>query len=116
MGSPKYLHSDRCSLMMLMPVTWLSCGAGTFGPAQVGVCAKPEGVYWPPYWAIREMAVPAAYFPLTNYSTTSWPVPEYWFWNTTREFKTEWVKDPVFGTVVECSVRLNTVTLPVMSR
>jgi hypothetical protein len=50
------------------------------------------------------MPVPAAYFPLTNYSTTSWPVPEYWFWNTTKENKTEWVKDPVFGTAVQCSV------------
>jgi len=40
----------------------------------VGVCAQQGGAMLPPQGAVP---VPTAYFPFSNYSTASWPVPQW---------------------------------------
>ena len=40
----------------------------------VGVCALQGGALLPPTEAVP---VPAAYFPLSNYTSSSWPVPQW---------------------------------------
>lgn len=68
----------------------------------MGVCASPDGVALP---VGPTVPVPTAYFPLTNGSTYSWPIPEYWAYNTSAvaSKQTKFVKDSYFGTVVECN-------------
>ena len=68
----------------------------------MGVCASPDGVALP---VGPTVPVPTAYFPLTNGSTYSWPIPEYWAYNTSAvaSKQTRFVKDSYFGTVVECN-------------
>ena len=68
----------------------------------MGVCASPDGVALP---VGPTVPVPTAYFPLTNGSTYSWPVPEYWAYNTSavQSRKTKFVQDSYFGTVVQCN-------------
>ena len=70
-----------------------------------GVCASTAGVAWPLGGAEGPSPVPAplAYLPLANYSTTSWPVPEYAAWNLSATARTPWVGDATFGAVLECS-------------
>jgi hypothetical protein len=41
---------------------------------QVGVCAQVGGALLPPSGAVT---APTAYFPLSNYSTAAWPVPQW---------------------------------------
>ena len=60
--------------------TQLYAGAGE----SVGVCALQGGALLPPTEAVP---VPEAYFPLSNYTSSSWPVPEWcapWFENSTH--------------------------------
>lgn len=68
----------------------------------MGVCASPDGVALP---VGPTVPVPTAYFPLTNGSTHSWPIPEYWAYNTSsiQSKKTAFVQDSYFGTVVQCN-------------
>ena len=68
----------------------------------MGVCASPDGVALP---VGPTVPVPTAYFPLTNGSTYSWPIPEYWAYNTStiKAKQTKFVKDSYFGTVVQCN-------------
>ena len=77
------------------------CCAG----AAMGVCASPDGVALP---VGPTVPVPTAYFPLTNGSTFSWPIPEYWAYNTSaiQSKQTKFVKDSYFGTVVQCNASL----------
>ncbi len=71
----------------------------------MGVCASPDGVALP---VGPTVPVPTAYFPLTNGSTFSWPIPEYWAYNTSaiQSKQTKFVKDSYFGTVVQCNASL----------
>ena len=58
--------------------------------------ALPVGPYIP---------VPSVYFPFTNDSVHSWPIPQYWGYNTSaiRAKQTRFVKDDYFGTVIQCN-------------
>ena len=49
--------------------------------------------------------VPTAYFPLTNDSLHSWPIPQYWAYNASavKAKQTRFVHDDYFGTVVQCN-------------
>lgn len=77
-----------------------SCAYCT-GAAQ-GICASPDGVALP---VGPTVPVPTAYFPLTNGSTSSWPIPEYWAYNTSavKSKQSQFVTDSFFGTVVQCN-------------
>ncbi|KAK9917704.1 hypothetical protein WJX75_007350 [Coccomyxa subellipsoidea] len=68
----------------------------------IGVCADPNGVTLP---VGGSMPVPTAYFPLTNGSITSWPVPQYWAYNSSaiRAKQTKFVPDDLFGSVASCN-------------
>jgi len=70
-----------------------------------GVCASTGGVAWPLAGAEGTPPVPPplAYLPLANWSTTSWPVPEYAAWNLSAASPTAWVGDATFGAVLEYS-------------
>jgi hypothetical protein len=87
-------------------------------PADAGVCASTAGVAWPLSTGKKDKSAgsptdtssapspvppPIAYFPLSNFSLTSWPVPEYSAWNLSGTAQTAWVGDPTFGTALECS-------------
>ena len=49
--------------------------------------------------------VPTAYFPLTNDSVHSWPIPQYWAYNASaiQAKQTRFVHDDYFGTVIQCN-------------
>lgn len=66
----------------------------------VGVCALAEGIPFP----VNQVPAPAAYFPLSNYSSTSWPLPQYGFFNSSNEEPVSWTDDFTFGEVVQCNV------------
>lgn len=68
----------------------------------MGVCAKPNGISFP----IDSLPTPAAFFPLSSYSTQSWPLPDHSFFNTS-EPTVGWSQDFTFGEVVNCPVRTN---------
>lgn len=69
------------------------------------MCANPDGVTLP---VGGSMPVPTAYFPLTNGSVMSWPVPQYWAYNTSavRAKQTKFVEDDLFGSVASCNASL----------
>ncbi|BDA48704.1 hypothetical protein COCOBI_12-3860 [Coccomyxa sp. Obi] len=71
----------------------------------IGVCADPNGVTLP---VGGSMPVPTAYFPLTNGSVLSWPVPQFWAYNTSaiRTKQTKFVDDDLFGSVASCNKSL----------
>ncbi len=66
------------------------------------MCADPNGVTLP---VGGSMPIPTAYFPLTNGSVLSWPVPQYWAYNTSaiRTKQTKFVDDDLFGSVASCN-------------
>lgn len=68
----------------------------------VGTCADPNGVTLP---VGPTMPVPTAYFPLTNGSSFSWPIPQYWAYNASaiKAKQTKFVPDDLFGTVINCN-------------
>ena len=67
-----------------------------------GVCADAAPASaWPAGDAT--VPLPAAYFPLSNRTVTSWPVPEYALRNLTLANTTAWVEDAAFGAALECS-------------
>jgi hypothetical protein len=47
--------------------------------------------------------MPVAFFPLSNFSTQSWPLPELAFFNTSEQH-VGWTTDNTFGSVVSCPV------------
>ena len=53
--------------------------------------------------ASTAVPLPSAYFPLSNYSSAAWPVPELALRNLTLTNTTKWVEDSTFGTALECS-------------
>ena len=53
--------------------------------------------------ASTAVPLPSAYFPLSNYSSAAWPVPELALRNLTLTNTTSWVEDSTFGTALECS-------------
>jgi hypothetical protein len=75
-----------------------------FAVGGMGVCATPAGVAWPADAdpGADALPLPAAYFPLSNHTTASWPVPEYGLRNLTLTNKTAWVDDALFGSALEC--------------
>lgn len=66
------------------------------------MCADPDGVTLP---VGGSMPVPTAYFPLTNGTVHSWPVPQFWAYNASavKAKQTKFVKDDLFGTVASCN-------------
>ena len=66
------------------------------------MCATPNGVALP---VGPTIPVPTAYFPFTNDSVHSWPIPQYWAYNTStvKATRTQWVEDSYFGTVIQCN-------------
>jgi hypothetical protein len=77
----------------------------------IGVCADPNGVTLP---VGPSMPVPTAYFPLTNDSVFSWPVPEYWAYNSSaiQAKQTHFVQDDLFGSVIDCNASLGEMLQP----
>ncbi len=65
-----------------------------------GVCASTGGILLP----LDDAAFPkpAAHFPLTNQSFTSWPLPTF----AASSNGTNWVQDATFGSVIDCSVSI----------
>ena len=53
--------------------------------------------------ASTAVPLPSAYFPLSNYSSAAWPVPELALRNLTLTNTTTWVEDATFGSALECS-------------
>lgn len=104
-----------------------------FAAGDAGVCARPQGSLLPPEAgdpaeaeraaaavampssasaaaaaaaakdASTAVPLPSAYFPLSNYSSAAWPVPELALRNLTLTNTTTWVEDATFGTALECS-------------
>ncbi|KAK9839475.1 hypothetical protein WJX81_004373 [Elliptochloris bilobata] len=76
-------------------------GSVLFSGRSVGVCAQQGGALLPPQEAVP---MPKAYFPFSNYTVSSWPVPQWWAWNSTaaRAHQTVWEADDLFGTAVRC--------------
>ena len=74
----------------------------THAGQNLGVCASPNGVALP---VGPTIPVPTAYFPLTNDSVHSWPIPQYWAYNASaiRAKQTRFVRDEYFGTVIRCN-------------
>ena len=95
------LRARRCRPTCRVRCPLVSCVSSRAGAA-MGVCASPDGVALP---VGPTVPVPTAYFPLTNGSTYSWPIPEYWAYNTStmQSKKTKFVQDSYFGTVVQCN-------------
>lgn len=105
----------------------------SFAAGDAGVCARPQGSLLPPEAgdpveaekaaaappmpssasaaaaaaaakdASTAVPLPSAYFPLSNYSSAAWPVPEFALRNLTLTNTTTWVEDSTFGTALECS-------------
>ena len=68
----------------------------------LGVCANSTSVFMPSQFGTP---VPKAFFPLTQYISASWPVPNLAAANSTQSGnQTTWAPDPIFGRVVQCSV------------
>lgn len=75
-----------------------------------GVCASPNGVALP---VGPTIPVPTAYLPLTNDSTHSWPIPQYWAYNASavKTKQTRFVRDEYFGTVIQCNASAGRLSL-----
>ena len=52
------------------------------------------------------MIAPQAFYPLSGYSASSWPLPDSAMYNSTAN-TTTWVPDSIFGSAVQCSVSLH---------
>jgi len=89
-------HAEKAAAVAAMPSSSASPAAAAAAAAYLASNAA--------------VPLPSAYFPLSNYSSAAWPVPEMALRNLTLTNTTAWVEDSTFGTALECSRGLDSAT------